>query len=289
MMKRSIILIFLILTAAVAIAQPKEELVGELERLLNVNDLLPQHIEINGTTQGFAIYGRYAFSMHDKGQCVIIDLKKKSLVNTFILDGNTGHCNNASFGVERYSRKSQFPLFYVTECRGERACYVNDITTEGARLVQKIFYDGEDITGPCDWTVDAARKRIYLYCTIGTLRWFKWFPLPRLADSDAEGEVHLQAEDALGSIPAGEIAIPQGSHIYKDVIFLPDGVPSRGVLRLHVSNVVSGKKLMNLDLSSIGLEPEGVATHRGYLYISFHTPRKNRDNVIYRTKITRRN
>lgn len=289
MMKRSIILIFLILTAAVAIAQPKEELVGELERLLNVNDLLPQHIEINGTTQGFAIYGRYAFSMHDKGQCVIIDLKRKSLVNTFILDGNTGHCNNASFGVERYNRKSQFPLFYVTECRGERACYVNDITTEGARLVQKIFYDGEEITGPCDWAVDAARKRIYLYCTIGSLRWLKWFPLPQLADSDDKGEVHLQAEDALGSIPAGDIAIPQGSHIYKDVIFLPDGVPSRGVLRLHASNVVSGKKLMNLDLSDVGLEPEGVATHRGYLYISFHTPRKNRDNVIYRTKITRRN
>ena len=288
-MKRSIILIFLILTAAVAIAQPKEELVGELERLLNVNDLLPQHIEINGTTQGFAIYGRYAFSMHDKGQCVIIDLKRNRFVNTFIIEGNTGHCNNASFGVERYSRKSQFPLFYVTECRGERACYVNDITTEGARLVQKIFYDGEEITGPCDWVVDAARKRIYLYCTIGSLRWLKWFPLPRLADSDDKGEVHLQAEDALGSIPAGDIAIPQGSHIYKDVIFLPDGVPSRGVLRLHASNVVSGKKLMNLDLSSIGLEPEGVATHRGYLYISFHTPRKNRDNVIYRTKITRRN
>lgn len=288
-MKRSIILIFLILTAAVAIAQPKEELVGELERLLNVNDLLPQHIDINGTTQGFAIYGRYAFSMHDKGQCVIIDLKKKSLVNTFILDGNTGHCNNASFGVERYSRKSQFPLLYVTECRGERACYVNDITTEGARLVQKIFYDGEEITGPCDWAVDAARKRIYLYCTIGSLRWLKWFPLPRLSDSDSNQEVHLQPTDALGSIPAGDIAIPQGSHIYKDVIFLPDGVPSRGVLRLHASNVVSGKKLMNLDLSDIGLEPEGVATHRGYLYISFHTPRKNRDNVIYRTKITRRN
>ena len=107
--------------------------------------------------------------------------------------------------------------------------------------------------------------------------------------SITKGEVHLQSTDALGSIPAGEIAIPQGSHIYKDVIFLPDGVPSRGVLRLHASNVVSGRKLINLDLSSMGLEPEGVATRRGYLYISFHTPRQNRDNIIYRAKITRRN
>ena len=288
-MRQAILLISLLFTSAIAVAQPSADLLGELERVMNVEDIVPAQIEINGTTQGFAIYGRYAFSMHDKGQCVIIDLKRNCFVNTFIIEGNTGHCNNASFGVERYSKKSQFPLFYVTECRGERACYVNDITTEGARLVQKIFYDGEEITGPCDWAVDAARKRIYLYCTIGTLRWLKWFPLPHLADSDAKGEVHLQSTDALGSIPAGEIAIPQGSHIYKDIIFLPDGVPSRGVLRLHASNVVSGKKLINLDLSSMGLEPEGVATHRGYLYISFHTPRQNRANIIYRTKINRRN
>ena len=113
--------------------------------------------------------------------------------------------------------------------------------------------------------------------------------MPRLSDSDANGEVHLHSEDALGSIPAGDIAIPQGSYIYKDVIFLPDGVPSRGVLRLHASNVVSGKKLLSLDLSDMGLEPEGVATRRGYLYISFHTPRQNRANIIYRTKINRRN
>ena len=288
-MRQAILLISLLFISAIAVAQPSTDLLGELERVMNVEDIMPAQIEVNGTTQGFAIYGRYAFSMHDKGQCVIIDLKRNRFVNTFIIEGNTGHCNNASFGVERYSKKSQFQLFYVTECRGERACYVNDITTKGARLVQKIYYDGEEITGPCDWAVDAARKRIYLYCTIGTLRWLKWFPLPRLADSDAKGEVHLQPTDALGSIPAGEIAIPQGSHIYKDVIFLPDGVPSRGVLRLHASNVVSGKKLINLDLSSMGLEPEGVATHRGYLYISFHTPRQNRDNIIYRAKIIRRN
>ena len=288
-MRLAILFISLLFTSAVAVAQPSNDLLGELERVMNVEDILPAQVEINGTTQGFAIYGRYAFSMHDKGQCVIIDLKRNRFVNTFVIEGNTGHCNNASFGVERYSKKSQFPLLYVTECRGERACYVNDITTEGARLVQKIYYDGEEITGPCDWAVDAASKRIYLYCTIGTVRYLKWFALPRLADSDANGEVHLQTCDALGGIPVGDIKIPQGSHIYKDVIFLPDGVPSRGVLRLHASNIVSGKKLLSLDLSDMGLEPEGVATRRGFLYISFHTPRQNRANIIYRAKINRRN
>lgn len=280
------ILCILLLHSIVAQAQTDSTPLKEFERVMNVADLLSAEQEISGTTQGFAIWGRYGFSMHDKGQCVIIDLKREKVVNTFTLEGNTGHCNNASFGVERYSKESRFPLLYITECRGERACYVNDITLEEARLVQKIFYDGEEITGPCDWAVDAARGRIYLYCTIGSLRWLKWFALPRLADSDSKGEVHLKPEDALGGIPAGDVMIPQGSHICKELIFLPDGVPSRKT-RLHILSRTSAEKLGCIDLDSLGLEPEGVATRRGYLYISFHTPRQNRDNIIYRVKINR--
>ena len=291
---RRIVTLFLLLIATCstisAQSQRREKsLLGELERVVNVNDIVPQDVEVSGTTQGFAIWRHYAFSIHDKGQCVIFDLKRNKFINTFILEGNTGHCNNASFGVERYSRESVFPLLYVSECRGERACYVNDVTLEGSRLVQTIYYDGEEITGPCDWLVDAARKRIYLYCTIGTVRYLKWFSLPRLADSDARGEVHLQTSDAQGGIPVGDIQIPQGSHIYKDVVFLPEGVPTRGELRLNALNIVSAENLLCLDLNGLGLEPEGVATRRGYLYISFHTPRQNRDNIIYRTKINRRN
>lgn len=284
MRRIGLILYIICILCSTAHAQPPTVTVEDLERVVNVADIVSDDIAINGTTQGFAIWGRYAFSVHDKGQCVILDLKTNQFINTFILEGNTGHCNNASFGKERWSKDSPFPLLYVTECRGDRACYVNDITLEGSRLVQKIFYDGEEITGPCDWLVDADRHRIYLYCTIGNLRWLKWFALPRLADSDANGEVHLRAEDALGGIPAGNILIPQGSHIYKNLIFLPDGVPSRKTL-LHVRNINSANNVTTIDLDPLGLEPEGVATRRGYLYISFHTPRKNRENVIYRIKI----
>jgi hypothetical protein len=93
-----------------------------------------------------AIMGRYAFLMHDKGGCVVLDIKRLKSISYFVLDGNTGHCNNASFGRERLSPKSQFPLLYVTECRGKRACYVNDVTLGGSRLVQTIYYDGENGT-----------------------------------------------------------------------------------------------------------------------------------------------
>ncbi len=257
---------------------------GKAERVCNVDDLLPRDVEVKGSTQGFAICGNYAFSMHDKGECVILDIKRNRYVNHFTVEGNTGHCNNASFGCEYFSKESTFPLFYVSECRGQRACYVNDITLQGSKLVQKIFYSGDEINGPCDWAVDAKHRLLYLYCTIGRCRMLMWFMLPRLSDSDSKGEVHLFLKDALGSIPAGDIKIPQGSHIADDYIFLAEGVPPRHTA-LNVIHRHSAEQLMHIDLSDTGIEPEGIATYKRWLYLSFHSPRKPRHNIIYRFRL----
>lgn len=251
------------------------------ELFLNVADILPDSVAVEGSTQGFAIHGRYGFSLHDGGQCVVVDMKRRRFVASFVLVGNTGHCNNASFGAERYDRRSQFPLLYVSECRGGRVCYVNDVTTEGSRLVQTIRYEGEECDGPMDWCVDAPNRMIYIYCTIGGKRMFKRFRLPRLADSDAHGEVRLRTEDALGSIPVGDVTIPQGSLIDGRYIYLPDGVPSRA-RRLHVVDAVAARSVATIDISAIEYEPEGLASRRGWIYLSFHTPREPHHNRIYR-------
>lgn len=281
---RTLYLILALCCTYTAVAQSLP--LGKAKLYANVAELLPDSVEVKGSTQGFAIYGRYGFSVHDKGECVVIDLKRKRFISKFTLEGNTGHCNNASFGVERYSEESPFPLLYVTECRGERACYVNDVTLTGSRMVQKICYDGNDATGPADWAVDRANRLIYFYCTVNNIRTLKWFALPRLADSDSRGEVHLTDEDALGSVTAGDITIPQGSLIHRGRAYLPDGIPPRPT-RLHVTDIKSGASLTTIDLSHTGLEPEGVAVRRRWLYLSYHTPRNARANVIYRLKIKR--
>lgn len=254
------------------------------EEWCNVGDLIDEEMVVSGSSQGMAIYGDVAFLMHDKGQCVIINLRERYFISSYVMEGNEGHCNNASFGRERVSKDSPFPLLYVSECRGERACYVNDVRLDGSRLVQKIFYDGEDIVGPADWLVDAKRGHIYLYCTVGGERTLKRFRLPRLADNDSNGEVHLAAEDVQREIALGEIAIPQGSFVWGRRVYLPEGVPSRD-RRLHVVDLRSGRKLGVADLNGIEYEPEGIATMGGELYISFHTPRSPRDNRIYRVKV----
>lgn len=281
---RSLITLILLLWSSAAMAQRSTSPLGEAEVVCNVDDLLHPDIEVKGSTQGFAIYGNYAFSMHDRGECVILDIKRNRYINHFLVEGNTGHCNNASFGWEFFSRRSKFPLFYVSECRGQRACYVNDITLHGSRLVQKIFYAGDEIEGPCDWAVDAKQRLLYLYCTIDKRRMLMWFPLPRLSDSDPKGEVYLYPKDALGSIPAGDIKIPQGSHIAGNYIFLAEGVPPRHTA-LNVINRHTAEHIMHIDLTDAGIEPEGIATYKRWLYLSFHTPRKPRHNIIYRFRL----
>lgn len=271
-----------------AMAQSGQSLSLNIDEICNVEELLPSDIEVRGSSQGMAISGRYAFLMHDKGQCVIIDLRRREFVATYVMEGNTGHCNNASFGRERYCAKSKFPLLYVAECRGERACYVNDVSLEGSRLVQKIFYDGKDITGPADWLVDSQKRYLWLYCTVEGERRLKAFELPRLADSDNHGEVHLHEEDVVKELYAGEVAIPQGSMIHRRFAYLPDGIPSRN-RKLHIVNIKSGGVAESFDLNHIAYEPEGVARKGRKMYLSFHTPRNPRQNRIYQFQIKRHN
>lgn len=279
---RALVVTLLLTISCVSVSA--QQLSLSMNEIFNVAQLLPESVEVAGSSQGMAIWGRYAFLMHDKGQCVVVDMRREKYVSTFVMEGNTGHCNNASFGNEYYNRQSRFPLLYVTECRGDRVCYVNDISLEGSQLVQTIIYDGEEITGPSDWVVDRKQDKIYLYCTIGKMRMLKAFRLPRLSDSDENGEVHLKAEDSLASIPLGAIAIPQGSLIKGRYAYLPDGLPSRE-RRLHIVDIISCQKVANFDLNHIPYEPEGVASKGRKLYLSFHTPRDVRANRVYRFKV----
>lgn len=259
--------------------------VNDAELYLDTSELIDTaKVSIKGSSQGLAIWGRYVFSLHDKGQCVVLDIKRRKFISTFKLEGNDSHCNNASFGVERYSRQSKFPLLYISECRGERACFVTDISTEGSRIVQKIVYTGDDCTGPMDWCVDRQKKILYAYRTIEGRRTFRSFRLPRLADSDADGVIRLTAEDSLGEIPVGDITIPQGSLANGHCIYLPDGLPSRGC-RMHVVDAATGGRLRLIDLNPLKHEPEGLDIKGRWLYLSFHVPGHPEQNLIYRFRL----
>ena len=101
------------------------------EFVCDLGKLTPDNVKVKGATQGFAIWGKYGFVFHDKGQCVVIDMKKNKFVSTFMLEGNKSHCNNASFGVEK---GSEFPLLYISGCKGDHAAMSRTSLWTGARL-----------------------------------------------------------------------------------------------------------------------------------------------------------
>lgn len=254
----------------------KPELVCELGKIT------PDDVKVKGATQGFAIHGKYGFVLHDKGQCVVIDLKKNTFVSTFMLEGNASHCNNASFGVEK---GTMFPLLYISGCKGDHCCYVTDITLDGSRIVQKIFHSGEGYTGSFDWFIDRKNKVIYTYGSSGDMRKLvKKFRLPSLKDSDANGEVHLTQKDVLDEFPVLGIRIYQGSVIKGRYAYLGDGYPPHDRL-LHVLDMDAKTLVKSVNLNDLEYEPEGVDIKGKWLYMVMHVSRQPRNGHIYRFRI----
>ena len=252
------------------------------EFVCDLGKLTPDNVKVKGATQGFAIWGKYGFVFHDKGQCVVIDMKKNKFVSTFMLEGNKSHCNNASFGVEK---GSEFPLLYISGCKGDHCCYVTDITLDGGTIVQKLFHTGEGYTGSFDWFIDRKNKIIYTYGSSGEMRkLIKKFRLPTLKDSDENGEVHLTQDDALDEFYAEGIKVFQGSVIKGKYAYLGDGFPPHDRL-LHVVDMQAQKVVKTVNLNDLHHEPEGLAIKGRRLYMVMHVSRQGRNGQVYRFRI----
>lgn len=296
-MKRTLLLVALVYVCALGYSQadlfydtpnsawsarvPLEE-----EFICDFADWTPDSIQIKGSTQGMAMYRHYTVVVHDKGMCCIYDMKKKALVSAFMLEGNTSHCNNAFFGKEKYSGKSRFPLLYISECRGKHACLVTDLREDGGKIVQKIYYEGTDYPGSIDWCADVKNGFIYTFGGInGSFKLLKKFRMPKLSDSDENGEVHLKDSNVLDvtRIESG-INIWQGSYVAGDYAFLPDGYPPHDRL-LHIVNLKTKRIEHTKNLNDLVDEPEGICIRGRWIYVVFHTSGQPRHSKLWRFKL----
>ena len=293
-MRRFFVLLVCGLWGLTASAQMEQSLPSFRAELLGVlKDMTPADVEIKGSAQGFAVHGKYGFLLRDKGQCNIVDLKKKKLVKAFMLEGNTSHCNNANFGLEKYNAQSEFPLLYISECGGNMSCYVTDLGLDGSnRIVQRIFYDGaKGKYTYMDWCLDCENGYVY---TMGGPRHPKSrqgfekqllkFKMPRLVDSDARGEVHLKDTDILDSIDFPEIRITQGSKVKGKYIYLPEGYPPYD-RKINVLDLEKKKMVLTFNVNYLVNEPEGVDIQGDWLYVAFHRQKHPRESAFYRFKL----
>lgn len=223
---------------------------------------------IQGSMQGMAFCGRYAVTLRHGGQCLIFDLRKQRCVAAYFLEGNTTHCNNASFSHTYLDRRDPFPLLYISSCYGDKACLVTRLTLTGSQIVQRIYFDSPAFPVAQDWCLDVGKGFLYAFGgRMGGTMYLKKFRLPALD----RGEVHLTEEDVLQTIPITCVKVAQGSKVKNGRAYLPDGNES-GHYWLHILDLASGRELRTIDLNSIDMEPEGVEVRGCWAYLSFHSP-----------------
>ncbi|MCI2082848.1 MAG: hypothetical protein LKK08_01150 [Bacteroidales bacterium] len=267
-----------------------------ISRIFDTDEFLDPGVEVRGASQGFAVLDSLGFFFHDKGQVLIVDLDSRKLLSTFVVPGlEEAHCNNACFSDEKYGEDSVFPLLYVTECTGNNRCYVVDLNLATGRIVQEIWYDGDDYNKTFDWCIDPGRGFIY---TRGGNRFYwkdppddpvygRWmmikkFRLPRKSDFKSSGQVHLALADALDSFALDDVYFGQGSVIRDGIMYTGEGSPSRCRCRIHIINLDAHTRIAVHDVSYLGLEPEGFGQRDGQILVTFHTPGNPRHNILYK-------
>jgi hypothetical protein len=222
--------------------------------------------------QGMAIYKDTAFLFNNTGIVRLYNLKTHEFVSEFFLDtfAPENHANCANFGVEFPAGNSAYPALYVSECYGQRRCFVESVSAAGAKLVQTLKIRGggpEDVA--FDWYLDNAGQFLYAIAKdpgagahayrVTKLR------LPRLAD----GDVTFTPKDFLAQFTINFRHLSQGGVIRGDYLYLPVGhlkpasgkndPRDRGVL---VVNLRTQQIEKELDLNqSLDLEPEDADFH----------------------------
>lgn len=184
------------------------------------------------SAQGMAICDDYAFLLNDSGLCRIYDLKKKEVLCDFPLKSANprNHANSASFGIEYLDSNSQYPAFYISECRIPSRCFVEDVTLGCSRLIQTLRFEKNGKSALVHtWIVDAISRKLYGLTSQkkqngGTCILIRRFRLPSLS----EGDIVFTEKDIEEEF---DISIPnllQGGAIRDNILYLPMGLHGKG-------------------------------------------------------------
>lgn len=240
-MKKQTILIILLAVWLGATAKRVDYTNAVVQKVANLQGFPGQ------SYQGMAIWGDYLVSLQNTGLATVYRLYPDSLQKLcqFPLASQTkeNHANVAFFGMERFDKKDDFPLLYVSQCSKQRyngmkdVCFVERISlTAPSELVQTIVLDDDEgLFGyALQWMIDRKRGLLIGYGnTVENMgKGNRWrtivFPMPKLSDGPV---VHLQPKDALDNyciqdldprFPSNHIG--QGACVIKDQMFIPVGV-----------------------------------------------------------------
>lgn len=204
--------------------------------------------------------------------------------------GEDNHANNLALISENYT--TNVVEFIVSECNGQKRGFVevrnpkNNTNT----LSKIITYSGSkfNTSWDWDWTYDRATSKLYAIGYSGTKKW-PTYVTP--TDSDVKIEVlefnmpsssaTLTDSDILNQYTFSGVGRErQDVDIVNGIMYYLYSDKSENSTAITTGTSVDGKvlvcdlstqtELATIDLTSLGLEPEGCCLYNGELYVSLH-------------------
>ena len=270
----------LLVAVCLSLVSYADELELHHSLVLDLGDITPEDVQIDGHVQGLLVRDGYAFVFHHGGQVLVYDIDTKQFVSSYYLPGNTSHCNNASFGTKRYSAKSRFPMAYISDCNYDGSCYVYDLYTDHAVEVQRIYLTDTPVPVECGtgWFIDESSQKLCMH-------WFGkvWtFPIPCKHRKTVRLSVAGKEPSGLMNNPV----VHQGACAYRGYQFFPCGFA--GEPTYMTINEISTSRTWSFrtDDTVCPYEPEGVCGWNGDVYVTY--PGLGKEVFLYRFEVKKK-
>lgn len=271
---------------------PKQE-----KPVLDGNLTILPFAELSYNHQSAAVHGDYAFLVMNRRQGIrLYDLVRKRAVYTLRMTAentNVYHCNQSTFGTEKYDTTDFFPLLYVSQrAPSENRCltevfrmiplFNSDSTALLAfrsELVQEIHFprmSKENSLGNVNCVIDPQTGWMYTYSRNNNSADSNYgqCKISRFAIPDIhQREVYLEDADILSSFmidaKAGNM---QGGCIVNGRLYIGQGYPYANYVYLNVVDLREERLVKRYDLLAKGVdwEPEGCFYYDGNVMLT-HT------------------
>ena len=257
-----------------------------------------QYADLDFKHQSAAVYDDYVFFVERCRMSICLyDLSQKDIVYkaTFKPAGNTKiyHCNQSTFGTEKYDPADPFPLLYVSQrAKSGNRCFVevlrihpkyNEdqtvITSFAVELVQEIYFPQmtrDNSLGNVNCAIDVKNEKLYTYSRnnrSGDDNYLQCKISQFLIPDIKQKQVVLEDSDIEASFLIDTSAENmQGACIVDDLLYIAQGYPATKYVYLNVVNLEQRRLVKRYDLlgSGVDWEPEGCFYYDGNIMLS-HT------------------
>ena len=279
--------------------KPNEDPVGQNPKKDDVlYARISKYADLDFIHQSAAVYGDYVFFVERCRMSICLyDLSQKAKMCTvsFKPVGNNKiyHCNQSTFGTEKYDPSDPFPLLYVSQrAKSGNRCFVevlrihpkynadqSAIVSFNVELVQEIYFPPmtrDNSLGNANCVIDVKKGKMYTYsrnnkssddnylqCKVSR------FEIPDIKQQqvvleDSDIELSFMIDTSAENM--------QGACIVDDLLYIAQGYPSAKYVYLNVVNLQQQRLVKRYDLLGSGAdwEPEGCFYYNGGIMLS-HT------------------